>query len=257
MKGDGKLWAGISVTQPVFREGETVAGIFQINFVLVNDGNKVVNPEFGASKLLINGKEVANWGFIVSNGPKDNRWEALPPKDYILFGYALGEYFEKPGIYRVVWKGKAFQSPELVFRVMAKEDGPRGAKAPEKAPVKVEFRLAEEEAAEGLTEAVAPSSNRKIYLHKTAVATNADLASARVTEDSQQNPAIAITFTKDGAKKMQEVTEKHVGKPLAILVNGKVVSAPTIRSAVSGEAQIVGLFTTEEVEKIVDSINGK
>jgi hypothetical protein len=120
-----RLWAALSVPHPAFREGELTQATpgagrnpFQVDFVVVNDGDKAINPELGASKLFINGKELEDWGFIVANGPKDNRWEALPAKDNLSFGYGLGKYFEKPGIYRLVWKGKHFQSPELVFRVL-------------------------------------------------------------------------------------------------------------------------------------------
>jgi hypothetical protein len=72
--------------------------------------------------LLINGKELKDWGFIVANGPKDGRWTALPAKDHLSFGYALGKYFSRPGVYKVQWKGKSFQSPEIVFRVLPKKE---------------------------------------------------------------------------------------------------------------------------------------
>jgi hypothetical protein len=114
-----KLWAGISVSQPVFvGKNDTVPGIFQINFTMINDGDKTIDPEISSSKLLINGKELKDWPILVSNGPKDNRFKALPPGDYLLFGSGLGKYFEEPGIYKVSWQGKAFQSNEIEFRVL-------------------------------------------------------------------------------------------------------------------------------------------
>jgi RNA polymerase sigma factor (sigma-70 family) len=123
VKDDGKLWAAISVPRPVFHEGDMGAGIFQVNFVVVNDGEKTTDPECGSSRLLVNGKELEDWGFVVANGPKDRRWDALPPKDHLSFGYALGKHFDKPGVYKVVWRGKKFESPELVFRVLPKKGG--------------------------------------------------------------------------------------------------------------------------------------
>jgi uncharacterized protein (TIGR03067 family) len=121
VKEESKLWAAISVNQPVFQEGDTGPGLFQINFTVVNDGDRTIDPECESSRLLINGKELKDWSFIVSNGPRDSRWKALPAKDHLVFGYALGKYFDKPGVYKVVWKGKKFQSPEIVFRVMPKK----------------------------------------------------------------------------------------------------------------------------------------
>lgn len=59
-----KLWAGVSVLQPVFQ----LAGIaaLQISFAVVNDGTTTANPNIEASHLFINGVE-----------PQDTvRWES-------------------------------------------------------------------------------------------------------------------------------------------------------------------------------------
>src|SRR5262249_43727471 len=54
-----KLWAAISVSQPVFvAKNVTVSGIFQINFTVVNDGDMTVDPEISTSKLFVNGKQL-------------------------------------------------------------------------------------------------------------------------------------------------------------------------------------------------------
>jgi hypothetical protein len=118
---DRKLWAAISVTAPILDWDASTGRPFMVYFALVNDGAKAVNPEVEASQLLVNGKELEDWSFIISNGPRDARWKKLPAEDYLNFAYNLGKYFEKPGIYKVLWKGKGFQSPELVFRVMPKK----------------------------------------------------------------------------------------------------------------------------------------
>src|SRR5207244_10186356 len=134
---------------------------------------------------------------------------------------------------------------------------PAIGKPDEKPKVKVEFRRAETKNADGLTPATIAGTDEKIYLHKTADATTADIADARVGVDGACNPAIDVTFTKDGAKKMAALSEKHQGKPLAVLIDGKVVSAPVVRAKFSDRAQITGQFTKEEVEKLVKAINAK
>ena len=111
-----KLWAAISVSHPVFDKGVT-GDPFMIHFALVNDGDKTINPDVESSRLLVNGKDLKGWDFIIANGIRDDSWYALPPGDYLAFGYALGERFEKPGVYKVSWKGKGFASNEIVFRV--------------------------------------------------------------------------------------------------------------------------------------------
>jgi hypothetical protein len=118
-----KLWAALSVTAPVIGADDvTDPGFFSVSFALVNDGDKVINPEIGSSQFLVNGKELKDWSFIIANGPRGKDFEALPPGECLRFGYALGKHFTEPGIYKVKWKGKGFESPEVVFRVLPRKE---------------------------------------------------------------------------------------------------------------------------------------
>ena len=128
---------------------------------------------------------------------------------------------------------------------------------PDEKKAVVEFRRAETGPADGLAEAVIVGTMQKIYIPKKADATNADIAEAKAALDGGGKPAIDIIFTKEGGKKMAALTEKHRDKPLAILINGRVVSAPVVREKFSERAQITGAFTQEEVEKLVKAINVK
>lgn len=127
----------------------------------------------------------------------------------------------------------------------------------DKAQAKVEFRRAEIKPAEGLIEATVEGSKDKIYLHKTAEVTAADVAEARAATDNSGRPAIEVRFTKEGGQKMLKLTEQHRDKPLAILIEGKVISAPIIRDKFGERAVISGKFTEEEVARLVKIINGK
>jgi preprotein translocase subunit SecD len=129
---------------------------------------------------------------------------------------------------------------------------PQAAEPPPK--VKVEFRRAETKAAEGLTEATVVGSDTKIYLHKTAELTNEDVASARAIDDKDKGPMVEIVFTKEGAKKAAKLSEEHADKPVAILIDGKVVSAPTVRAKFGEKVQITGKYTKEEAEKLAKGI---
>jgi hypothetical protein len=111
-----KLWAAISVSDPLFEEGWTKE--LMIHFTLVNDGTTTIDPKVGTWKLVVNGEESADSGFIFGNGIRDTRWEALPTGDKLRFTYALEQYFKKPGIYRVSWKGDGFEALPIEFRVM-------------------------------------------------------------------------------------------------------------------------------------------
>jgi hypothetical protein len=50
-----KLWAAITVQEPIFLEGRTEGLV--IYFGLVNEGTSTVNPKIDSSHLLINGVE--------------------------------------------------------------------------------------------------------------------------------------------------------------------------------------------------------
>jgi preprotein translocase subunit SecD len=123
-----------------------------------------------------------------------------------------------------------------------------------KPEAKIEFRRAESAPADGLIEARVAGSDQKVYLHKTADATDKDVADIRVTADQRGEPAIEITFTREGAKKMARLSERHNGRPVAVLVDGEVISAPIVKAKFSTKALITGRFTVEEVEQIVKKI---
>jgi hypothetical protein len=79
-----RIWAAISVSDPLFQQGWTNS--LMIHFTLVNDGARTIDPKEGTWKLIINGREVEDARFIFGNGPRDARWKALPPGDSLRFG---------------------------------------------------------------------------------------------------------------------------------------------------------------------------
>jgi hypothetical protein len=113
------LWAGISVPQSVMPS--PLPKTFMVQFNVVNDGTKTVNPKIESSHLLINGKEPKDWNFIINNGLRGLYFYALPPGKTLVFGMGLKRYFEKPGIYKVRWEGENFKSSEITFRVVPKD----------------------------------------------------------------------------------------------------------------------------------------
>ena len=117
-----KLWIAISVNEPVYVKGKD--GPLMIYFGLVNDGKKVVDPGIGSTQLLVNGKELKDWPLTAAQGPRDDRFEALPPGESLRFAVDLRRHFQKTGIYKVSWKGDGFESAQIVFRVIAKDDLP-------------------------------------------------------------------------------------------------------------------------------------
>jgi len=120
------------------------------------------------------------------------------------------------------------------------------------AAVRFEVRLAEAQFAPGLREARVVGSNRTIYLHQEIVATNEDIAQSDVVEgDAPSRFWIRVAFTSAGAAKMQRATAGHLGAPVAVLIDGEVVLAPTLRSPISTSAVISGDYTKAEADRIV------
>lgn len=90
-----------------------------------------------------------------------------------------------------------------------------------------------------------------IFLGKTQLTGN-DLSFAGPSVDQFGKPMINIEFTPEGTKKFANVTRMNVGKPLAILLDGVVLSAPRINGPIpGGKAQISGSFSIKEVQDMV------
>ena len=64
-------------------------------------------------------------------------------------------------------------------------------------------------------------------------------------------PAVFFSLNSSGARKFGRITRDNVGKPFAILLDGEVISAPTIQSPImQGSAQITGQFTVAETDDL-------
>ena len=78
------------------------------------------------------------------------------------------------------------------------------------------------------------------------------LTNAQQSFDQQTNAAIVnITFDQQGGAKFAKLTTENVGKPFAIILDGKVLSAPTIQEPIiGGTARISGNFTVESANQL-------
>jgi len=86
---------------------------------------------------------------------------------------------------------------------------------------------------------------------KVASITGKDLRSVRRGTDEWNNPAVSFTLTPDGARRFEQVTGQNIGKQLAIILDGKLQSAPVINSRISDSGIIQGRFTPEEADDLV------
>lgn len=66
-----------------------------------------------------------------------------------------------------------------------------------------------------------------------------------------KDPIAQFRFNGRGARRFAHVTEENVGKPFAIVLDDKVISAPVIREPITGgSVQISGNFTLEEANSV-------
>jgi SecD/SecF fusion protein len=79
-----------------------------------------------------------------------------------------------------------------------------------------------------------------------------DLADAQPGFDSRNNePVINFRFNQTGARKFGNFTKDNVGRPFAIVLDDKVLSAPVIREPIlGGSGQISGNFTVESTTRL-------
>lgn len=121
--------------------------------------------------------------------------------------------------------------------------------------IRFEVRLAEDKPAPGLREAKVSGSDRSIYLHDEVVVTNGDIAVARVIPGRAPSEyGVSVEFTASGAKKMRAATQNHIGKTMAILLDGQVVVAAVIRTVIGEAAEITGKYSRTQAERIVKGI---
>lgn len=87
--------------------------------------------------------------------------------------------------------------------------------------------------------------------------TGADLKSSDVVFDQTSGkPVVLIQFNEEGSKKFEELTEKNIGKPLAILLDEEMVSAPIVQEIISGgSAQISGEFSLQDAKNLSIQLN--
>lgn len=90
-----------------------------------------------------------------------------------------------------------------------------------------------------------------VYLLGETYVTGKSLKDAKTTFDNLGRPVVTLEFDKEGAEKFDQATAANVGRQIAIVLDGKVISAPVVQERISGgNAQISGNFTTAESQRL-------
>lgn len=87
-------------------------------------------------------------------------------------------------------------------------------------------------------------------VRKRVVVSGERLTNAQPTFE-QNRPVVSFKFDTVGGKKFGDVTSENVGRPLAIVLDAKVISAPVIREPILGGSGIItGRFSTQETQDL-------
>lgn len=85
--------------------------------------------------------------------------------------------------------------------------------------------------------------------------TMADVTSAEQILDQNSAPAVSFRYTVEASKVFGLYTAEHIGKPIAIVYDGVLMSTPIIMSAIYGQqAMVNGLNTVEEASDMAQAL---
>lgn len=100
--------------------------------------------------------------------------------------------------------------------------------------------------------ATPPGGAGPVYylVRKVAGITGRDLRNARPTLDENNRPAVSFSLNSQGADKFGRLTSQSIGRSLAIVLDGRVQSAPVIEGRIYDEGRISGSFTQQEVQDL-------
>ncbi|WP_282608382.1 protein translocase subunit SecD [Pelagibius sp. Alg239-R121] len=135
-------------------------------------------------------------------------------------------------------KRKIEKTAKLTFRFVDENANP-GARS---APPGSEFLLADESDVSGGTQ--------RYVIKKRVIVGGETLVDAQATFQDGQ-PVVSFAFDSSGAKRFGDATKNNVGRPFAIVLDDKVVSAPVIRSPIlDGRGIISGSFTLDQTQEL-------
>ena len=110
------------------------------------------------------------------------------------------------------------------------------------------FRLVSDKKNEFGVEKLISDIGEELMVNKRIVMSGENLIDAQPRLDNQINePIVSFTLDRLGAQKFGKTTSESVGKRLAIILDGKIISAPSIREPITaGNGNITGDFTFQE-----------
>ncbi len=95
-----------------------------------------------------------------------------------------------------------------------------------------------------------PGERLYYLLRRESMITGRDLKTARVGVDENNRPQINFILNANATDKFSRETRRNIGRQLAVVLDDRVYSAPTIQSKLGADNRITGQFTTEEADEL-------
>jgi protein-export membrane protein SecD len=86
--------------------------------------------------------------------------------------------------------------------------------------------------------------------------TGKNLKQSSVQFDNTGRPEVSLQFDAEGGKLFGQITGRNIGKPIAIFLDGQVISAPTVDTEIDGgSAVITGSFSVAQANTLSQRLN--
>ena len=147
---------------------------------------------------------------------------------------------QQQGADRILIQVPGLQDPERLESILGKT-------------AKLEFRMISDNPSGDVD--LLPSRDEKgakVPVERRVMADGGDLTDAQPAFDQQSHePMVSFKFNLKGAQRFGQATSENVGRRMAIVLDNEVVSAPVIRSAITGgSGQITGNFSVSQANDL-------
>ena len=113
----------------------------------------------------------------------------------------------------------------------------------------LEIRAASSSEVAGWQRTSAPDG-RAVWVSPTNALTSTDIARVEPRQQADGSPTVVFVFTAEGARKMAPLSVAQASKPIALLLDGKLVWAPTVRATIEKEAVLSGV-TPDVIQRVL------
>ncbi len=140
---------------------------------------------------------------------------------------------------RILVQIPGFEDPALVRQLLGKT-------------AKLALHLVADEGMEASESFVLPGqrADERYRLDRRVLLTGDRLVDAHLSFQ-EQRPVVSFAFDREGGRRFGEITTAHRGKQLAMVLDGKVLSAPVISEPIMGGAGVIsGRFSTAEASEL-------